>query len=244
MTTRSDLDTAFSLRAFYDDQTFERLAVFKPVYFYDDFEGADFTIPTSATAGYAWISKTVKTAGSPTAAFVSNAAGGAVQVALDATSEAQEAVIYFGDQKSFDVTKKLVFEARVNLSTLPSASGVLAVWGLQSSWISGPSNAAECLRFGASGNGAVNAIANDGTTSTSDTTGVTVTAGAWHIYRIDASDVTNVLFFIDGVQVADGVPFAATSSSAILQPYLSVSKPSGTGVGTLQVDYVKIGTTR
>jgi hypothetical protein len=49
-----------------------------------------------------------------------------------------------------------------------------------------------------------------------------------------------VKFFIDGVQVsANGaVAFAATGANAVLQPYLAMYKPSGTGIGTLTVDPV------
>lgn len=244
MTTRSEQDAAGSLRAFYDDQSGERLALFQPVVFVDDFIGAATTIPTAATAGVPFIAKLVKSAGTPTLAGVADAAGGVVEGALDNTAEKQEATLYFGDQLQFDVTKGVIFEARVNLAVLPSAAGVEAVFGLQSAWADGPDNATEYLRFQANGSGAINAQAEDGTTTTSDASGVTVVAGTWHIFRIDATDPTNVLFFIDGVEVASGVSFAATGAAAILQPYMSVYKAAGAGVATFQVDYVKIGNGR
>ena len=48
-------------------------------------------------------------------------------------------------------------------------------------------------------------------------------------------------FFIDGVQVSTNglVNFAATGTLAVLQPYLACYKPSGTGVATLTIDYVR-----
>ena len=49
-------------------------------------------------------------------------------------------------------------------------------------------------------------------------------------------------FFVNGVQVATGTTFDMSNLSAaekIVQPYFGLDKASGTGVGTLQVDYFK-----
>jgi len=134
----------------------------------------------------------------------------------------------------------LVWQARLALSVLPSATGVQAVWGLQTAWIDGPSNAAEFIRFGATANGNILMTSYDGTTTNSIATNVTVLAAAFHNYRIDATNPADVKFFIDGVQVSTTgqLGFAATGASASLQPYLSVYKPSGTGVATLTADAV------
>ena len=89
--------------------------------------------------------------------------------------------------------------------------------------------------------GAVYIQAFDGVTTTSFATGVTVGTIDWHIYRIDANNLTDVKFFIDGVQVNTTglVNFAATGTLAVLQPYLACYKPGGTGVATLTIDYVR-----
>jgi hypothetical protein len=159
----------------------------------------------------------------------------------DCHVEKQDAALYFGDQKNFDVTKGLVWEARAQLSVLPSAAGVQAVFGVSSAWIDGPDNATQYLEFGATANGAILIRSQDGTTQNSIASGVTVLTTEWHIYRIDCSDVTDIKFYIDGVQVSanNAVAFAATGANAILQPYNAMYKPSGTGVGTLTLDYVK-----
>lgn len=238
--------TVAGVETFYDSLTFETVMPMSPLFFEDDFLGARGTvIPTSATAGEPWVSKTVKSAGTPTVTAVANAAGGQVACALDATSEKQDAILYFGDCKGLDVTKALVYEARIALSVLPSAASVQTVFGLSSSWIDGPDNGAAYLEFGATANGAINCRSQDGTTQNSLSSGIVVTAGAFHLYRIDATDPTNVRFYIDGVDVTPStIAFAATGASAILQPYVSVYKPSGTGVATTAVDVVKIWTNR
>jgi hypothetical protein len=68
----------------------------------------------------------------------------------------------------------------------------------------------------------------------------------FHIFRIDATDPTNVRFFIDGVEVSTSgqMSFAATGANAILQPYFSVYKASGVGVGTFDLDMVQLGMNR
>jgi hypothetical protein len=138
----------------YDTSTFERIALWANVAFSDDFLGAgEGTFPTSSTQGLPWIKKLVQTSGTPSVGGVSAAGGGQVQLLIDTTSEKQEATLYWADNKGLDVTKGLVFEARVKFTTLPSATGVEGVWGVSSSWIDGPDNAAEYVEFGISGSG-------------------------------------------------------------------------------------------
>lgn len=229
---------------FFDDQQqFELLHVMAPIQYRDDFVGAgSLVIPAagSAESGVDWVKKIVGAA-PPTVAGVASGAGGQIACTLTATSEKQDAAIYHGDQKSFDVTKGLIIEWRAQLSVLPSAAGVQAVFGVSGVWIDGPDNAAQYLEFGATANGAILVRSQDGTTQKSIASGVTVLTTEWHVYRIDATDVTDIKYFIDGVQVSanNAVPFVATGANAVLQPYAAMYKPSGVGVGTLLVDDFK-----
>ena len=97
------------------------------------------------------------------------------------------------------------------------------------------------LEFSAQASGAVLVTAFDGVTTTSLPTSVTVGTTDWHIYRIDATNLTDVVFYIDGVRAnADNsIDFAATGTLAVLQPYLAAYKASGVGVTNLTVDYVR-----
>jgi hypothetical protein len=227
---------------FYDTSTQERVGMWANVMFADDFLGAgEGTFPTSLTQGLPWIKKLVQTSGTPSVGGISAAGAGQVQLLIDTTSEKQEATLYWADNKAFDVTKGLIFEARVKLTTLPSASGVEAVWGVSSSWVDGPDNAAEYLEFGVSGSGgAVNMRSQDGTTQNALASGFVADTN-FHVYRIDCNVVTDIGFYVDGARknTAGQVGFAATGSSAILQPYLSCYKPSGAGNATMVVDYVR-----
>jgi hypothetical protein len=228
---------------FYDTTTHERVFAFTPIFYEEDFMGAgkSAAFPTSATVGSDWIKKTVQTGGTPTVGAIANAAFGQVQLALDATSEKQEASLYWADKLAVDVTAGTVIEVRAKLAVLPSATGVEAVFGLSSAWVDGPDNASEYLEFGANASGVMNMRSQDGTTQNAIASNFTADTTKYHVYRIDATVLTNVRYFVDGVErnTDNQIAFAATGSSAILQPYMSVYKASGTGVATLDIDYFK-----
>lgn len=243
MTTRSTYRGVGYLNM-YDSSTKETVFAAAPVQFYDDFLGAGTVIPAAGSpeSGVAWCQKIVGAA-PPVLAPVADGAGGQLSAALTSASQKQEATLYMNDQRNFDVSKGLIFETRVRLSVLPSASGVQAVWGISDDWIDGPDNASYYLEFGATANGAVLARKKDGVATTSTATGVTLLATDWAIFKIDATDTTAVKFSINGALVHTA-SFGATGANAVLQPKLEVYKPSGTGVATMLADYVRIASNR
>lgn len=247
MQLRSVNDRNGNLQRFMDIATAETVALFQPCVLDWDFVEAGAAIPAAGApvAGDPWAKK-FQGGGAPTVGILANIGGGIVAAALDATSEKQEATLYSNDQRTWDVTKGLFFEARAALSVLPSAAQVEAVLGLQSAWIDGPDNASFYLRFQALASGAINLQSKDGVNTFSLASGITLAAGVFHIFSIDATDPTNVIFAIDGAQVngPNTISFAATGGNAILQPYGSVYKASGVGVGTLQIDKILAGMNR
>lgn len=226
----------------YDGQTHERVAPLAPLVFYDDFLGGDLAIPAagSAESGCRWVKKIVGAA-PPTVAKVANAANGVVACTLDATSEKQDAALYFGDQRNFVLTQGCIFEARVKLAVLPTGNAEL-VWGLLGDWIDGADNATYSAFFTADGSGEVFCEVDDNATDSSATSGVTLTTADWAICRLDFTDPTSLKFYINGTQVASSTtfPYASTGANATLQPFFQAYKASGTGVGTLYVDYARI----
>ena len=230
---------AGGVQAEYDAITGQTCFASAPIWFDDDFIGGrGSVIPTIATPGEPWVKKIVG-AGPPTVGSVANASGGVIQIALAATSEKEDAVFYFGDQLTFDATKALSFETRIQLPVLPSLAGVEATFGLHSAWIDGPDNASFYARCQANGSGAINLQTKDGVTTNSVASGLVMGTTDWHIFRIDMTDPNNIGFWIDGILVYQATPFSfkATGANAILQPYFSLYKPSGTGVGSMNVDY-------
>lgn len=242
-------DADGNIRSFYDTNTAETLVRLQPVVLEDDFVGAGHTagVPAagSPVAGYPWVKRVVGAA-PPTVAAVANAAGGVMACTLAVTAEKEDAALYGNDQLTWDVTKNLVYEARASLAVVPSVAGVEVVFGLQSAWIDGPDNAAYYLRFQANGSGAINCQSKDGVNTFSVASGVTVAAGAYHLFRIDATNVADVAFYIDGSRVnsVGSISFAATGAAAILQMYASAYKAAGPGVATLNLDAVSVSTDR
>jgi hypothetical protein len=236
-------------RAFIDTNTQETLVRLQPLVFEDDFVGAGHTagIPATASpiAGYAW-TKTIVGAAPPTAAMVSNAAGGVVAMALASTSEIEEASILGNNNLTFDASKNLVFEARAAFQVVPSVAGVEIVFGLMSTWASTPDTNAYYLRFQANGSGLINCQSKDGVSTFSVSSGVTTTAGAYHLFRIDATNTADVAFYIDGARVnaVSSISFAAVAPNSVLQLYAGAYKTASAGLGTLYIDAISVSADR
>jgi hypothetical protein len=242
---RSRTDAAGNPGSFYDASTFETTDEFHPVRMFEDFVGPGHVVPAagSAVPGYAWVAKIVDTSGAPTVAVVSNGSAGVMAATLDATSEKQDAAIYAGDVLNWNATEGLVFEARIAMHVLPSAAAVQMVWGVSSAWIDGPNNRTYYLEFEALASGLVNVRKKDGVATTSVSSGVTLVADAYHVFRIAVDSTPTATFYIDGANVGTAA-WGATSGNSVLQPYMSAYKASGTGVGTLYVDRVMLAMNR
>lgn len=226
---------------FVDDVTGEVVLPVSAVVFDDEFFGAGhLSVPTTATTGYAWIKKLNKTSGTPAVGAPANGVAGLMQLSIDATSELEEAILYWSDQLTFDATKQLEFQTRVQLPVLPTGVAQVAI-GLSSVYVSGPDNQAIYIRFGLRANGTFLIEIKDGVNGVvSTTTGITaLTTTEWHTLGISAVDPTSLKFTVDGASISTvTIPFAATGAAAVLQPYIAVYKASGTGVCTVNVDYV------
>jgi hypothetical protein len=228
----------------YDQISQETIARFTAALLDEDFAGAGHlaAFPTIATTGYPWVSKIT---GAATVGVVSNFSGGAAACALTSASAAQEALLYSGDQLNWDATKSATFESRLAVSVLPTDVAEV-VFGLRAAWNAVPDSVATYVDFQLLGSGLVNVRIKDGVSAAqSFSSGVTLAAGAFRNFRIDLVDMNNVLFAIDGVRVSPPrMTFAATGAAAILQPYFSVYKASGTDVATMQIDSVQLGANR
>jgi hypothetical protein len=230
--------------AFFDQQTGETILPLAAVLFEDDFLGAaGNAFPTAATAGSAWGKKLIQTAGTPVVGLIADDAGGQAKILLDNTAEDQEAVLYFLDNLCVDASKIGGFEVRFQCPEIPSGD-VQAVLGMASAYVAGPDNNTCYIRAGLRGNGALLAESYDGSTRNSIATGLTIlTTSEWHTFRADWSNPAAIQFWLDGQNLELGtVSFAPTGTLAVLQPYLSLYKASGTGdtgTGELAIDYIR-----
>ena len=229
-------------QVFYDGSTFETLMTGFPVQYVEDFLGVAGGGPFDGTTKW-----NVVDVGDATEAIVADSSNGQFLLHLAATNEAEDAVLYHGDNKTFDVGNGLIFEARVNMAVAPGV-GVCAVFGMCGDHNLDKDTVTEAawFRFDAS---LVCKVETDDTTNNNDdiATGHTAVAGTYDIYRIDFTDLTDVKFFINGARVATGTTFDMSNLTAgeqQMQPYFSLDKTSGTGLGDINIDYVKIFSNR
>jgi len=231
----------------YDKTTTESIVPMFPVVFYDDFLGGDIVLPATGTveSGCPWSTLIVANG---TAAKVGDAINGVVQLALTAANEAQIAVLDWNDQESLSLEQGLIFEARIAMSVLPTVGteGSQAVFG-----IAGAHNATldtvDCkawFKIESAANTALLWEVDDNVTPDLDNDASTVlVAGTYHIYRIDATSIAAVKFYVDGVLVGTASMAGLTGVIGKVQPYFNVSKAhttTSTGLGTMLIDYVKI----
>lgn len=251
MTTRAKYRSG--VLTFNEDLTQETVMPLAPLLFGDDFIGAGHSagVPVAGTpvAGYPWVKKLVG-AGPPTCALIGNATGGQIQLALAATSEKEDCVLYWNDNLSVDVTKVASWEARAALTVAPSAAGVQMVMGLAAAWIDGPDNNTHYLEFGTTANANLLLRSQDGTTQSSIAAlnaGVAVALDTnFHVFRISAENPADIAFYFDGnrVNAVGSIGYAAIGANAILQPYMAVYKPAGVGLATLVLDKVDLWSNR
>jgi hypothetical protein len=220
--------------AFYDGTTYETTLPLAPRYLFDDFEGE--TLNTNI-----WLANDLNLA-------TQTVHDGYLDLLLTNESNPQEADCgASGNSLDWDISKGLVVEYRANLVVLPDGEseihlGVLGETIVDQQQISSADDVAEHAVFSFDGSGLCKINTDDGTNQTTAvTTGITVTAGAYHVYRIDFTDTTNVLFYIDGVQVIPATTVAMDDiASPLVQPAMIAQKNANTGVGNLAVDYIKI----
>jgi len=182
--------------------------------------------------------------GDATQTIVADEHGGAVSCLIAATSEAEDAVIYFGDELNFDIDHLKRIEMRAKIIT-PGA-GVTLVWGMAGAHDLDKDTVAQNAWFRVEG-GTLDLLveSDDGTNNNDDDdTAINLVSDAYHDFMIDFTDTSDVKFFVDGVQVSDATTFDMSNYTGGLQPYFSGDKASGTTTGQVIVDKVKITAAR
>lgn len=227
-------------QVFYDESTFETLMNAFPKQFIEEFKGSAGGSVFDGTM--IW---NVVDVGDATEAIVADK--DQFLLHLHATSEAEDAVLYQNDNKTFDVGEGLIFETRIDMAVSPG-TGVVAVFGMCGDHNLDKDSATEAAWFRMDASLVLKVESDDTTNNNDDTaTGITLVAGIYNIFRIDFTDLTDVKFFVDGVRVADSTTFDMSNLSAAeqqMQPYFSLDKASGTALGDMNIDYVKIFSNR
>lgn len=231
-------------QVFFDGSTFETLWTGFPVQFIEDFLGAAVE-PFDGTIN--WNVIDVSAAGTGTTAIVADSSNGQFRLAHDAQDEAQDMVLYQNDNKTFDVGNGLIFETRVNMA-VSAGAGVVAVFGMCGDHNLDKDSVTEHAWFRLQASDSILCETDDTTNDNDDEdTGLDVTNGTFNIFRIDFTTLADVKFFIDGVRVCSSTTFDMSNLTAgeqQMQPYFSLDKASGAGLGTMDIDYIKIFSNR
>lgn len=235
------LDGTSAFPGIREDASQERVALFAPVTFYDDFIGSDVAIPAAASpeSGCRWVKKIV---GTTTLVGGADALNGTMVCTLDATSEKQEASAYFNDELTWSALQNCVIEFKFTPTVLPTGNGELYL-GVSSAWADGPRDGATYSAFIVlDGSGAIVCESDDNATDATTAAGVTLINTSSCIVRIDctAAATLGVKFYVNGSLVKTSAAWAASAANSHVQPMFGAYKVSGTGLGTLTVDYVRI----
>lgn len=227
-------------QGFYDASTFELYNLAAPKVVDDDFVGADVVIPASGAveSGCKW-SKKIVGAAPPTVAKTADGVNGLVACSLTADDQKQDAAIHMNDELMCSIAQGAIMECRASFTTLPTllSVGSIGLWG---AWADGGS--AYRVGFEIPAGGIVTCESDDAVTDTAAASTVTLVAGTYNIFRIDATIQTDIKFYIDGVRVAGSTTFAnaASAANSKAQPHAGLYKASGAGLGVLSVDYFKV----
>lgn len=171
--------------------------------------------------------------------------GGFMDLALEATNEAQVACLYFGNDLSFDIDNLLAirFWAKVTASLNAACSLAMGLAVAQNDTIG---SIAQCLLFRAIGNNNIVIDTKDGThTNAQIATGQTLVATTKKFEINFAKGLSDVRFFMDNAdgnlrQVAPKTTFDLSAYAAGLQPYFQMQKSAATAVGTASIQRVEI----
>jgi len=211
-----------------------------------DFRGA-YAPPAVASRVDAWCSKATGSC------LIKSVSGGSMDLALDATSEVQNACLYMGDILPFDINQliRVEFVAKLTASLAAAVSGVFGVAGARNDALD---TVAQSAWFMFTGANTIYCETDDGTTDTDDkTTGLSL-AASYRRFTIDfaeggntrslpslAQDGTSDIRFRMSndrgalVPVARTTRFDMSAFTGNLQLYAQIQKTTGTAVGTLSI---------
>jgi hypothetical protein len=205
------------------------------VEYFDDFLGAEVNITDGP-----W--KIVEV-GNAAAAVVTDAHAGEFALNLAADSEAEDAVLYHGDRKTFDIDSKPVFECRAKITT--PGTGTTVVLGLAGDHDLDKDSVAQHAWFRLEAGLDLLVETDDGSTDNDDKdTTLNVVSGTYYTFKVDLSDPSDVKFFVDNQRMLASFTFDMSAFNGRLQPYFSLDKSSGTGTAGLTMDWVRLSATR
>jgi len=211
--------------------------------FYDDFNGAVATFPTSADPATAWLVDDVSTTGTPTYTKGTSVA----TLTLNNDGDVVVVALHFNDALDFDIDDIQSIEMRCRLNAVFTTGSEL-VFGLGSARNDTTDSVAANAWFkmvGASSTTLVYCETDDGVRDVDDISSGTTLGSTFKTFLIDFSGgKSDVKFYINGDRVAQSQTFDMSGYSSGLQPIVQIQKAANSNVNSIIVDYIKVLTHR
>lgn len=208
--------------------------------FYDDFNGAVATLPTSADPATAWLVDDTSVTGTPTYTKGTSV----LTMTLNNDNAAVNICTHFNDALDFDIDLIQSIEMRVRIGASTFTSGSTLVFGLGSARDDTPDNVAANAWFrmeGANSTTLVYCETDDGVRDVNDISSGVALGTTFKRFVIDfTGGKSNVKFYIDGQRVAASQTFDMSGYSAGLQPIIQLQKAANTNADSVVVDYVQV----
>lgn len=214
------------------------------------FRGVDSPPASTSPAGFHWVKKITAAGGSPT---VKSASGGAMELTLDNTNEAQNLCLYMGDVLPFDIDDLIRVEI-LAAATASLDSTVTAVFGVASARNDDPDAIAEAALFKLAGSNSVVCESDDGTNNNDDKATSESLSTTFRRFVIDFSSGVqtrtppslslggkgNVGFYMENSngylrRVAKNTLFDMSNYGGNLQLLAQIQKTAGTVTGALKI---------
>lgn len=175
------------------------------------------------------------TLGGTNAIAAKNSAGDSNEVILEVRAK-----ITFASDTFFEADS--VYEVIIGLATADTAISVSAA-----TFDGAADNVGFRLGGGAQTTNSIFLESDDGATDNDNDdvdSGIDFTDATYHVYRIDMTDLSNVRFFVDGVDANNGNKFDMSSIAAadLLEPYILFARTNAGGTERahrMDIDYIK-----
>jgi hypothetical protein len=198
----------------------------------DNFDRA-LTLSATPEGGTGWTVADTSSSGTPTYLTVSANDGGALVLTCDNTSEAQNITVFQNDILCYDLAYLQHVWWVVKVAGIDNTSVFVAGVGAAQADDEDTVVTNAWLKIeGATSTSALVAETDDGTNDNNDVATGTTLSSTYKKLHIDFTNgLSDVMFFVDGARVASSTTFDMSdlTSGLNVQPYLQLSKASGTG---------------
>jgi hypothetical protein len=208
--------------------------------FYDDFNGAVATFPTSADPATAWLVDDVSVTGTPVYTK------GTSEATLTLNNDSAEVIValHFNDSLDFDIDDIQRVTMRVKIGATTFTSGSILCFGVGSARNDTANSVAANAWFrmeGANSTTLVYAETDDGTRDVDDvSTGVALGTNYKNFVIDFTGGKSNVKFYIDGQRVCSTQTFDMSAYTSGLQPIIQLQKGVNSNVDSVVIDFIEV----